>query len=170
MEKYPSRHVVVTGGEPLLAAEIEELTSEIKARGKHVTVETAATIFKSLTCDLISLSPKLTNSTPWKRERGKFAESHEQRRLNLPVIQSYLDGYDYQLKFVVERETDFDEINNLLKQLNNVDRARVLIMAQGTTRKQLSEKAGWIVALCKHNGYGYTPRLHIELFGNRRST
>jgi len=95
---------------------------------------------------------------------------HEQRRLNLPVIQKFLDGYDYQIKFVVERKTDFDEISDVLNKLKNVDRARVLIMAQGTKKRQLAERVNWIVELCKENGFGFTPRLHIELFGNRRGT
>jgi 7-carboxy-7-deazaguanine synthase len=170
VKKYSCPYVVITGGEPLLAVEIEALTGELKRNGAHITIETAATIFKPVACDLISLSPKLANSTPWKRERGKFARLHEDQRLNIPVIQQYLDGYDYQIKFVVERKGDFDEIREVLDKLENVDPARVLIMAQGTTKKQLSEKAKWIVELCKKNGYGFTPRLHIELFGNRRGT
>ena len=95
---------------------------------------------------------------------------HEQRRMNLPVIQKFLDGYDYQIKFVVERKTDFDEISDVLSKLENVDRARVLIMAQGTKKRQLAARANWIVELCKENGFGFTPRLQIELFGNRRGT
>jgi 7-carboxy-7-deazaguanine synthase len=170
VKKYPCPYVVITGGEPLLAVEIEALTGELKRNGAHITIETAATVFKPLACDLMSLSPKLANSTPWKRDRGRFARMHEQRRMNLPVIQKFLDGYDYQIKFVVERKTDFDEISDVLIKLKNVDPARVLIMAQGTTKKQLSEKAKWIVELCKKNGYGFTPRLHIELFGHRRGT
>jgi 7-carboxy-7-deazaguanine synthase len=170
IEKYPTHHVVVTGGEPLLAREIEELTGELKRSSHHITIETAATIFKPLAGDLISMSPKLANSTPWKKAHGKFARQHETRRLNFPVIQRYLDNYDYQLKFVVERSQDFDEIDEALDQLAGVDRSRVFIMAQGTTRKQLSAKASWIVELCKRYGYGFTPRLHIELFGNRRGT
>jgi 7-carboxy-7-deazaguanine synthase len=170
IKKYPSRYIVVTGGEPLLAADIEQLTGELKRHRAHITIETAATIFKPVVCDLISLSPKLANSTPWKREKGKFAHLHEERRLNVPVIQKYIDGYDYQIKFVVEREGDFDEIRELLSKLANVDPARVLIMPQGTTKKELTEKARWIVELCKKSGYGFTPRLHIELFGNRRGT
>lgn len=149
---------------------MENLTAELKRMGKHITIETAATVFKPLACDLMSLSPKLANSTPWKRDRGRFARMHEQRRLNLPVIQKFLDGYDYQIKFVVERKTDFDEISDVLNKLKNVDRARVLIMAQGTKKRQLAERANWIVELCKENGFGFTPRLHIELFGNRRGT
>ena len=77
-------HVVVTGGEPMLAPEIEGLTAALRHRGKHVTIETAGTIYKPISCDLISLSPKLANSTPWKRAEGKFAAMHEQRRLNFP--------------------------------------------------------------------------------------
>ena len=168
--KYPARHVVITGGEPLLAPEIEELTQELKRNGAHITIETAATIFKPVACDLISLSPKLANSTPWKRARGKFAAMHEERRLNLDVIGKFLAAYDYQLKFVVERRRDFEEIGNLLDQLGGVDRARVLVMAQGKTAGELRRKANWIVARCKEHSYSFTPRLHIELFGNRRGT
>ena len=58
----------------------------------------------------------------------------------------------------------------MLGQLKNVDPARVLIMAQGTTRRALSRKARWIVEACKQHGFSYTPRLHIQLFGNRRGT
>src|SRR3990172_578382 len=56
--KYPARHVVVTGGEPLLAPEIEELTKRLKQRAYHITIESAATIFKPVACDLMSMSPK----------------------------------------------------------------------------------------------------------------
>ncbi len=170
VHKHPARHVVITGGEPLLAPEIEELTQELKRSGAHITIETAATIFKPVTCDLISLSPKLANSTPWKRARGKFAAMHEERRLNLSVIGKYLAAYDYQLKFVVERRRDFKEIGGLLDKLDSVDRTRVLVMAQGKTAAELRRKGKWIVALCKEHGYGFTPRLHIDLFGNRRGT
>jgi len=170
VHKYPARHVVVTGGEPLLAPEIEELAKELKREGAHITIETAATIFKRVACDLISMSPKLAHSTPWKRERGKFAAMHEARRLNLSVLQQFLKDYDYQLKFVVERRQDFEEIGKLLDKLKRVDRTRVLVMAQGKTSGELRRKAKWIVKLCLKHGYGFTPRLHIDLFGNRRGT
>ena len=170
VEQHSARHVVITGGEPLLDGEIEPLTMALRDRGKHVTIETAGTIFKPVHCDLISLSPKLANSTPWKKEKGKFASMHEERRLNFEVLQSYLDAYDYQLKFVVDKEEDFEEIRAIVEPLNNLDPAGVLIMAQGTTRKQLSQKQRWIVERCLREGYGFTPRLHIELFGNRRGT
>lgn len=170
IEPYPTRHVVITGGEPLLAPDIEELTVQLKWRGAHVTIETAATIFKPVACDLISMSPKLANSTPWRRAKGKFAVRHEKRRLDYSVMQKFIDSYDCQLKFVVEGKQDFQEIRLILGQLRSVDPARVLIMAQGTTNRELNRKAKWIVESCKQFGYSYTPRLHIQLFGNRRGT
>lgn len=168
--KYPTPHVVVTGGEPLLAPEIEELSSRLKQRGAHLTIETAATLFKPVAADLISMSPKLANSTPWKRERGKFAPMHERRRLNPAVIQKFLHAHDYQLKFVVERRKDFAEIGEILAQLQGVDATQVMIMAQGTSTGELKRREKWIVESCKLFGYRFTPRLHIQLFGNRRGT
>ena len=168
--KYQVKHVVITGGEPLLAPEIEELTKRLRRRAHHITIETAATIFKPVACDLVSMSPKLANSTPWKREKGKFAKMHEERRLNFAVIQKFIDRCDYQLKFVAERKRDFAEIEAILAKLKNVDRNRVLIMAQGRTKKELRERAAWIVERCQQCGFSYTPRLQIELWGNRRGT
>lgn len=167
---YPARHAVITGGEPFLAPGIEELSAALKERDLHVTIETAATIFKPVLCDLVSMSPKLANSTPWKREKGKFARMHEESRLNFKVMQNFIEDYDYQFKFVVAEEKDFKEIHGVLKKLKNVDRARVLVMAQAKSKRELREKAPWIVQICKEHGFGYSPRLHIELFGNRRGT
>lgn len=170
VKKYPARHVVITGGEPLLAPEIEQLTTALKAAGKHITIETAATIFRELPGDLFSLSPKLAHSTPWKRAAEKIAQRHEAQRLNFSVMQNYIDRYDYQLKFVVARPGDLDEIESVLARLQRVDRARVLLMPEGVTRRALAVKAQWLAELCKQRGFGFTPRLHIELFGNRRGT
>jgi 7-carboxy-7-deazaguanine synthase len=170
IESYSLSHVVITGGEPLLAHQIEELSAKLKKAGAHVTIETAATIFKPVTCDLISMSPKLSNSTPWQKQNGKFAAMHEQHRLNFAVIQRFIDGYDYQLKFVIDREQDFVEVRQILDELTNLDISRVLMMAQARSRRELRHKSRWIVDLCKRYGFGYSPRLHIELYGNRRGT
>jgi 7-carboxy-7-deazaguanine synthase len=168
--KYPSRFVVVTGGEPLLAPQIEELTRGLKKNDAHVTIETAGTIFKPVACDLVSMSPKLANSTPWKKAKGRFAGMHEARRLDFAVMRKFLDAYDCQLKFVVDQPEDFDELRDVLATLNQVEPGRVLIMAQGKTARQIQSKAKWIVEACKRHGYRYTPRLHIDLYGNRRGT
>ena len=170
VKRHPTSFVVITGGEPFLAGEIAELTTRLRKKKYHITIETAGTIFKAVACDLISISPKLSNSTPWEREGGRFSHMHEARRLNLPVIQHFIDRYDYQLKFVLERRSDFAEIQGILKRLHNIEPAHVMIMAQGRTKKELRERAPWIVEICKARGFRYTPRLQIDLYGNRRGT
>lgn len=168
VEDYPLRHAVITGGEPFLAHDLEALAARLKSAGAHVTIETAATIFKAVSCDLISMSPKLSNSTPLGRQNGKFAAMHERQRLNFTVMQQFIDRHDFQLKFVVECPEDFVEVSRTVAGLVNVDPARILIMPQAQTRHELRERSRWIVELCKKYGYGYSPRLHIELYGNRR--
>src|SRR5437764_8058182 len=87
VKEYPAGHVVLTGGEPMIMPDIAALCERLRADGYHVTIETAATIYKPVAIDLASLSPKLSNSTPHDRDGGRFARAHERHRLNLPVIQ-----------------------------------------------------------------------------------
>ena len=92
-------HVVVTGGEPMIMPDVVELCAALKAQGCHITLETAATVYKPVPIDLASLSPKLSNSTPWDRASGRFAEAHERQRINLSVIQQFIDASPaFQLK------------------------------------------------------------------------
>lgn len=170
LQDFPTRHAVVTGGEPLLSPEVEPLCAGLRERGYHVTIETAATIFRPLACDLASLSPKLANSTPHQREGGRFALRHEQLRWRPEVVRAFMEHSDYQLKFVVDRATDLEEVESLLKQLPGVERTKVLLMPQGVTHEELAERAPWLAEACKTHGFCYCPRLHIELFGNRRAT
>jgi 7-carboxy-7-deazaguanine synthase len=165
---FPTRHAVVTGGEPLLSPGIEELCAGLRERGYHITVETAATVFKPVACDLASLSPKLSNSTPWQRDGGRNASHHERLRLRPDVIRAFLERYDYQLKFVIDRPADVAEVLALLDKLPGVDRSRVLLMPQGVTPAELRARAPWMVEECKKHGFRYCPRLHVELYGNQR--
>ena len=168
--EFPTRHAVVTGGEPLLVPEVEPLCAGLRERGYHVTVETAATVFRPLACDLASLSPKLSNSTPHHREGGRWARRHDRLRLQVDVIRAFMGHGDYQLKFVVDRPEDVAEVDEVLAQLPGVERTKVLLMPQGVTREELDHKAGWLAEVCKERGFRYCPRLHIELYGNRRGT
>jgi 7-carboxy-7-deazaguanine synthase len=169
--RFPARHVVLTGGEPLIMPDIAPLCSALKSRGHHITIETAATVFESLPLDLASLSPKLSNSTPREREGGRFALAHEKHRLNMPVIQQFIDtSPDFQLKFVVSGEQDLAEIEAILKGLHGWQPADVLLMPEGIDAQTLASRSGWISDLCKQHGYRYCPRLHIALYGNKRGT
>lgn len=169
--RFNCRHVVLTGGEPVIMPDIAELCDALRARQHHLTIETAATVFKPLPIDLASLSPKLSNSTPHERDGGKFAVVHERQRLNVEVIRQFIEtSPDYQLKFVVAQPGDLGEIDALLTQLPAVEPANVLLMPEGTTAETLQSRAGWLAELCKCRGFRFCQRLHVELYGNRRGT
>jgi len=144
------------------------LTQRLRAEGYHLTIETAGTLYREVECDLVSISPKLANSTPWESTTLARAEFHERTRLNLDVIRSLMGLSDYQLKFVVEQPHDLVEIDSILFQLEHFEPANVLLMPQGVTREDLDERGPWIAEMCKRRGFRYCPRLHIELYGNVR--
>lgn len=172
VKKRPARHVVLTGGEPMVANEIRELAAALKRLHYHITIETAATLAPDgIACDLASLSPKLKNSTPDHRLSAPWQEKHAALRWQPEVVKAWLAAYGYQLKFVVAQVADLDEIEGMLAQLGaDIPRAKVLLMPEGTTVEALRAKAGWLGELCKVRGYRYAPRLHIELYGNKRGT
>ncbi|MBV9305840.1 MAG: 7-carboxy-7-deazaguanine synthase QueE [Acidobacteriaceae bacterium] len=167
VKDYPSRHVVVTGGEPMIAPGITELTEALHESGLHITIETAGTVATPVTCDLMSISPKLSSSTPFERENGRWAAQHERLRYQPDVLRHLTNSYDYQLKFVLTSPNDLDEIERMCRDLQ-IPTSRVMLMPEGTKREAISEKALWIVDVCKNKGYRYSPRLHIDLWGDRR--
>lgn len=168
--RFDARHAVITGGEPMIAPDITALTAALKDAGYHVTIETAATVFADVGCDLASLSPKLANSTPHQRDDGRYAEMHERTRIDVPVIQQWIDRYDHQLKFVVERERDLAEIDALLGELRGVRPENVLLMPEGIDAQTLRARGPVVAELCMRRGFRFCPRLHIELYGNVRGT
>src|SRR5512140_296946 len=85
-----ARHVVVTGGEPMILPDIVALTGRLRERGRHITVETAGTVFQPVACDLMSISPKLSNSTP---EDPRWSRQHERLRIQLPVLAELMARY-----------------------------------------------------------------------------
>jgi 7-carboxy-7-deazaguanine synthase len=165
--RYRAHYVVVTGGEPMIAPEIVPLTEALRQMRLHVTVETAGTVFAPVDCHLMSLSPKLSNSTPFEREEGRWAPEHDRLRSRPEVLKRFMADYEYQLKFVVAEEDDIVEIEALVTRLQ-ANPQRVVLMPEGTDAEVLRERAGWIVELCKQEGYRFSPRLHIDLYGNRR--
>ena len=160
---FETNHVVVTGGEPMLFQEVVALTREFRAMGMHITIETAGTVFRGLECDLMSISPKLANSVP----EGPWATQHDRLRIQPGVLSKLMTNYDHQLKFVVERPEDIEEIRQLLRTVA-AEPGRVILMPEGTDRQVLRERSVWLADICKLEGFRFSPRLHVELWGSRR--
>jgi 7-carboxy-7-deazaguanine synthase len=168
---YPARHVVRTGGEPLVAKGIRELAQRLHAEGLHITFETAGTVApEGIACDLASLSPKLSNSTPESLGEA-WRQRHEERRWQPAILRQWIEAYPFQLKFVVETAQDVAEIEQLLAEIATpVAPSKVMLMPQGTDSGTLRGREETLVELCKRHGYRYCTRLHIALFGNTKGT
>jgi 7-carboxy-7-deazaguanine synthase len=181
------RHVVLTGGEPMIAPDLPALAAALRKAGKHITIETAATVVPAgIACDLASLSPKLSNSTPPIERDPAWAKKHESTRLQPGVIAEWIQKYEFQLKFVVATEKDLAEIKTLLSRLETFvapphRRVRgeegppapfhqILLMPEGIDSETLASRASWLAEICKREGFRFCPRLHIELFGHTRGT
>jgi 7-carboxy-7-deazaguanine synthase len=165
---HPARHVVVTGGEPMIAPEIVPLTHRLRDAGAHITIETAGTVAPPVACDLMSISPKLANSTPAASgPEAAWAARHERLRIQPRVLAELMNRYDYQLKFVVQNRADLDEVQRLVRDLG-APATSVILMPEGVTAEVLRERSLWIAEVCKEEGFRFSPRLHVDLYGNRR--
>ena len=171
LTEWSCDHVVLTGGEPMIAPALPDLAETLKKQGKHITIETAGTIFPNgIPCDLASLSPKLSNSTPSLERDPAWAKKHEATRLQPEVISEWIRKYPFQLKFVVSSENDLAEIKDLLSRLPPVPLHQILLMPEGIDVKTLANRSPWLVEICKREGFRFCPRLHIDLFGHKRGT
>lgn len=172
--QHSARHVVITGGEPMVAKEIHELIALFQKQGKHVTVETAGTVDPGgLTVELVSLSPKLANSTPSLEIAGAaWVQRHEQTRLQPDVLRAWIESSrDYQLKFVISSEADLIEAQNVVANLGiPILPEKILLMPEGVSMEVMRTRYPLLIKACLNHGYRLSPRLHIELFGNKRGT
>jgi 7-carboxy-7-deazaguanine synthase len=165
-QKWPSKYAVITGGEPMINSELPQLVQQLKASGKHITIETAGIAFiPDMPCDLMSISPKLSNSTPSEPE---MAATHENSRLDLAVLRELIDNYEYQLKFVVDSEDDLPEIQQTIEETENIDTTKVMLMPQAATRDELLSKSPMVAELCKKTGFTFCQRLQVLLWNNQK--
>jgi 7-carboxy-7-deazaguanine synthase len=162
------RHVVITGGEPMLFSELIPLTDFLGVLGNTITIETSGTLDLPVRCDLMSISPKLSNSTPTTLG-PRWTRRHENSRHHPEVVRSLIARYEYQLKFVVDSSDDLSEIEAYLAPIPEIVPRRVLLMPQATDVATLWEKQKWLKPYCRKMGYTFCTRKQIEWYGNRRN-
>jgi len=197
------KYIVVTGGEPMIQPKpLAEFLKELKKHKLHITLETNGTLCDAEVVkyvDLISISPKLSNSTPWKENLRNTGETyyepkairHEATRKNIKAIQKLVDscyhkrtplGFktadyknrrvdkDFQLKFVVAEDLDVVEITNeYLSNLSGVNSDDIVLMPLGSNRESLNQNTIFAMSEAVKQGWRYTPRLHVDMFNDKRS-
>jgi 7-carboxy-7-deazaguanine synthase len=173
VQRTPARHVVLTGGEPMLAKALPELAQRLREENYHITIETAGTLPPNgIACDLASISPKLANATPAVEAAGEaWVARHEATRWQPDVLRAWAADYPVQWKFVIATEADLAEARAMLEESGlQPQPSQVLLMPEGTDSATLQSRYPLLIEACKQHGYRLSPRLHIDWFGNRRGT
>ncbi len=166
----------------------------LETNGVHYVPELAWHI------DLFSISPKLRSSEPTP-EKNKHLESpiskehirdHARLRKNTANIQKYINACmnlgsyygdnpatsptkrgdkDFQLKFVVAREEDEQEIKKeFLDHLGFVRNEDVLVMPLGSNPEVMHKHMHLAAKMAIRNGWRYTQRVQLNLFGDKEGT
>src|SRR6266480_1201135 len=170
VEEWETQHVVVTGGEPMLFAELIPLCERLRVARRHVTVETAGTLYLPVACDLMSISPKFATSAPSAEAHPHWHRRHERERHRPEVIRQLIAEHVYQVKFVIDSRSDLDAVRSYLAEFPEISRERVLLMPQGTDQEELAARAVWLRPYCAEKGLVFCPRKQIEWFGLVRGT
>lgn len=150
IRQYPAKHLVITGGEPLIQQnEIIDLLKKLP--GYYVEIETSGSLKSHINeyIDQFNCSPKLSNSGNKKIVLEKF-----------PAQKTYY-------KFVIDSEKDLAEIKNFIKKFK-LPKDRVILMPQGVKANELQKKSLWLAEICKAENFRFSPRLHINIWGNKR--
>jgi len=154
---FPCRRVVVTGGEPLESALFPPLLRRLGERGFVIEVETSGTL----------PPPRIDGSIQWnvsiKLAGSGVAES---RRIRPDAIRGFLTQ-DAWWKFVVTDDGDVAEVLMLAERFA-LPRARILLQPEAVRREDLLGRSSWVVEACKRHGFGFSPRLHVLLWGAKR--
>jgi len=163
LKQYPCENLVITGGEPLVQKkDLLGLLQILKSYNPnyHIEFETNGTIVPDKKLDVLTdqynVSIKLHNALVSEKER-----------INKEAALFFAQSPKSNFKFVVDIPQDLEEIQNLLEKFA-IEPKKVYIMPLGTNMKSLQKKQQWLVEICKQQGFNYTDRLHILIYGNKR--
>ena len=172
--------MMLTGGSPTMhPALVNEITHFAKERGILVTIETEGSHFleTDYPLDLISLSPKFSNSVPvlgaltpaGKATDERMIKQHNKFRLNSNAIFKTLSYHkDYHFKPVWDgTEKNLNEIEEF-RQMFKIPKNKTYIMPAGDTRETLIPMYKKVFRMCEEKGYNMTGRDHIIAFDTER--
>ena len=166
-------HLVITGGEPLLGwqrAYQELLDHPGMADLKNITFETNGTQ---------TLQPKFIDYLlDWGDRPGneitfsvsaKLSASGEkwEEAIRPEIVRMYQDYGTTYLKFVVETEEHFAEVDKAVGEFRAGGFTGVVfVMPQGGVVTPYAQNRVKVADWALSKGYNYSPRLHVDLWGN----
>lgn len=141
------KHIVITGGEPLLQQEAISKIREVFPKS-FIEVETSGSIALQIdenTVNHFNISPKLKNS-------GNKAYDIK------------LNPQNSIFKFVIQTPEDIEIMKEMMQKWR-IDQDKVWLMPEGKTAKEIEEKTPWIKEACHENNWHFTTRTHILKYG-----
>ena len=172
--------MMLTGGSPTMHRDfVNKICTWCESNGIFLTIETEGSHFVETDwpIDLISLSPKFSNSIPQlgiKTPKGKvvdqkFIDQHNKFRMNMDNITKMMNYHsDYQIKPVWEGdEGTFEEIHSFILNLG-IPGDKVYLMPAGDTREQLLKTYPIVMERCVEMGWNFTGRPHIIAYDTQR--
>lgn len=172
-------HLVITGGEPLLGwqrAYGELLSHPRMLELKNITFETNGTqeLHKDFEHFLLNwtLNPKFGKrgkSALTFSVSAKLSASGEkwEEAIRPDIVMSYAEiGHTY-LKFVVETDAHIEDAIRATDEYRRAGfKGVIYLMPQGGVVKPYDENKLRIANICVEQGWNYSPRLHVDLWGN----
>ena len=174
------KEMMLTGGSPTMhPALVNELTHFAHERGIFITIETEGSHFleTDYPIDLLSISPKFSNSIPQLGAITPLGEEvtevmikkHNSKRLNKEAIKSSIEYHkDYHIKPVLDKELSITpEVEEFLDELE-IPRDKVWAMPAGDDRVSLMESYPVVMNFVRDKGWRFTGRSHIMAFDTER--
>ena len=158
---FGCRRLIITGGEPLLQQrELAPLVVSLKEQGFQFEVETNGTIVPQpelvRDIDQWNVSPKLETS-------GNTKDRRDAPR----VMEALCQLPNAYFKFVVTEPEDVDEVRSL-RDKYGLHNQRIILMPEATTPGDMQRRSQWVSEACVREGFRFSTRLHILLWGDKR--
>lgn len=180
-QRHPQiKELMVTGGAPTMhPVLLNELTHYAHEHGLFMTLETEGSHYveTDYPIDLVSLSPKLSNSVPKLGEKTplgqivceKVLQQHNKYRLQYETMEKMLAYHkDYQFKPVWDGSADnLAEIKAVMARLNILPE-KTFIMPAGQTRQAMIAEYPRVMQMCLEEGFNFAGRTHIIAFDDKR--
>jgi organic radical activating enzyme len=172
-------HLCITGGEPLLGwqkAYVELLQHPQFDNMSHLTFETnGSKMVQPVLIDYFNNIDDMDTEVTWMVSPKLSLTGEDQEVTIQPDVLLSMNKVHHSninLKFVIRDEVDLVEVRSALIAYEEagVEIEDVFLMPEGATieGQQLTEKA--VADICMQYGFKFSPRLHINLFGNSWGT